>query len=334
MPFNEISFEKVNKFNNSTFDSTKSECFCVRFSKSDLFLAAAYSTGKICVFDCNNFYKHQCTIRVSDYAVTSLRFRGDSSILATSAEGKITSWHAKTGKILNTIEDPKNPLMCLDLNAHLNLFAVGGNDKVVKLFDDETKTLVRELKGNYNQIGHSNRIFSVNFNSTNPNLLVSGGWDSIVVFYDVRTKEIINSVLGAHICGDALDMQDYQLLTGSWRVKEQIKIFDIRKFSVLETVNWEYNSDNHTSYLYSAQFSKKTSNNYFAVGGSQINQYRVYDNSTHCLKNEKTNEMDRSVFCFEEGLSGPVYSIDFSNTMNNLVTFGCGDGVVRIYQIK
>lgn len=287
------------------------------------------------MLDSGNDFKVQSTIKASDYAVTGLRFRGDSSIIATTADGKIGTWHSQTGKVMHMIEDIKNPLMCIDVNYNNTLFAVGGHDKVVKLYDDETKTLISELVGNYNQVGHSNRIFSVNFHKSNPNLLASGGWDSIVVFYDTRQKEIIGNCLGAHICGDALDMKDNYVLTGSYKVKDQIKIFDIRKFELVETVNWEFNRENHTSYIYCAQFSKSrgTVNNYFAVGGSGINQFRVFDDTDHSKKDDKKHVKDRGLFCCEE-TPGQVYSLDFSNNLTNILAVGCGDGIVRVYDVK
>lgn len=313
---------------------TSMECFSVKYSQNDLYLGCGYASGKIAILDVGNNYKMQASIRASEFAITGLRFRGDSSVMCVSADGRIGTYHTKTGKVLHILEEPNNPLMCLDINNSNTQFAVGGNDKVVKLYDDETKTLISELKGNYSQVGHSNRIFSVNFHKTENNLLCSGGWDSIVVFYDVRQKEIIGNVLGPHICGDALDMKGNYLLTGSWKVKEQIKIFDIRKFALVETVKWEYHKDDYTSYLYAAQFSKSsgTKNDYFAVGGSHKNMFRVYDNSEHCSINDK-GEKDRSVFCHDD-VGGAVYSLDFSNSLINKIAVGCGDGIVRIYDIN
>lgn len=250
--------------------------------------------------------------------------------MGVSADGRIGSYHAKTGKVLHILEEKDNPLMCLDLNSQCTQFAVAGTDKVVKLYDDETKTKIADLKGNYTQVGHSNRIFSVNFHKTDHNLLCSGGWDSIVVFYDIREKGIVGNVLGPHICGDALDMKDNYLLTGSWKVKDQIKIFDIRKFALVETVKWEYTKEEHTSYVYSAQFSKK--NNYFAVGGSHKHMFRVYDNSDRSRINEN-GDYDRNVFCHDD-IQGAAYSVDFSNGLCNMLAVGCGDGYVRIYDVN
>lgn len=309
-----IPFDKKEKY----------EIFSVRFSKSDRFLGCSTSNGKIHLLDPFTF-KHEMRIHASDFAVTCIRFKDDGSLMSVSADGKVGTWHTKTGKKLHTLEETNNPIMCLDINAEANKFATGGNDKLVRLYDDETKTLISELKPTYSEVGHSNRIFSVNFHRSETHLLASGGWDSIVVFYDIREKRVIGNVLGAHICGDSLDMKDNYLLTGSWRTKEQIKIFDIRKFQLVETVDWGFDEEEKCCYAYSAQFSKKSNKrNLFAVGGSHYNMWRVWE----------FEETDRKKSSGSDKLPGPAYSLDFSNSTSDTLAVGCGDGKVRIYDLS
>ena len=110
--------------------------------------------------------------------------------------------------------------MCIDYYNNGSLFATGGNDKVVKLYDDSTKTLISKLeskKSNFPE--HANRIFSVKFNQYNNNMLISGEWDNTLLFYDIRSKEVNNYLYGAHICGDGMDIKDNCLLTVSWKKK-------------------------------------------------------------------------------------------------------------------
>ena len=299
----------------------KFECFSVRFSKTDRFLGCGLSNGKIHLIDPISF-KHEIRIIASDFPITGVRFKGDHSIMSVSANGKVSTWHTLTGKKLHSFEELNNPIMCLDINRDCTMFATGGNDKVVKLYDDDTKTLITELTPSYAEVGHSNRIFAVTFHKTDPNLLASGGWDSIVVFYDVRQKKIIGNVLGAHICGDSLDLKDNLVLTGSWKSTEQIKIFDIRKFELVETVKWGFDTEDKCSFAYAAQFSKAGNNN-FAVGGSQENLWRIWD----------YKEPDRLKASGSSNLPGAAYSVDFSNQYSDSLAVGCGDGKIRIYDI-
>lgn len=287
-------------------------------------MASGHSNGKLNIYKSDSG-KLQTAILASDYAITGLRFKGDSQIMTVSADGKIKTWHSTSGKKLHFMEEKDNPLMCIDINQDCNKFAVAGHSKVVNLYDDETKSLIKSFKPAFNEIGHSNRIFSINFHRTDRNLMASGGWDNIVVFYDIRIPKIAGHVLGAHICGDSLDMKGHYVLTGSWRTKEQIKIFDLRKFELIEKIKWEYELDDHTSYIYAAQFSKSGDRNLFAVGGSNQNLWRLWDFD---------NDKERSNYAGIENYPGSVYSLDFSNTRSNIIAVGAGDGNIKLYDIE
>jgi len=240
-------------------------------------------------------------------------------LLSVGIDGYITFWHSSTGKVLYQILEQENPLMCLDYNREGNLFAVSGNDKKVNIYDDDMKTLLFSMKSGGSSIPlHSNRIFSLNFNKKNENLLASGGWDSRVIFYDVKEGKTIGSILGPHICGDAIDFKDNMLLTGSATTTDQIQLWDIRTYKLIETVKWDEN--NSLNYFpYSAQFSKF--HNIFGVGASSDNNYRVFDNDN------KNKPISGSKI-----LSSACYSIDFSSN-GSLMAYGCGDGNVRLVSI-
>ena len=60
--------------------------------------------------------------------------------------------------------DPNNNIMCLDYNSEGSMFVTGGKDFHVKVYDEDTKSVcVDFLPADWNQPGHSNRIFSVKF---------------------------------------------------------------------------------------------------------------------------------------------------------------------------
>jgi WD40 repeat protein len=242
-----------------------------------------------------------------------------------TADGKITHWHTATGKALHTMEEKDNPIMCLDYSKDGMLFATAGNDKHVKLYDDNTKTLLKIMKpGSFNQPGHSNRIFAVNFHKENPNLIASGGWDNTIQFYDVRQGTIVNSIYGPHICGDSIDMKGDYLLTGSWAVKDQLQLWDLRMLKLTKNIAWENDQLVYPTYLYSAEFSKNSvMGDLIAVGGSNNNVIRVFEDET-----EKKLPQ-----CFSKNLASPVYTVDFSHNGKTLA-YGCGDGVIRLLNIK
>jgi len=268
-------------------------------------------------------------MKSSDYPITSLRWKNSfdhknkSIVVTVTADGKITHWHAFSGKVLHTMEEKDNPIMCMDFSPDGTYFATGGTDKKVRLYDDNTKTLLKTMKpGDFNHPGHSNRIFSINFHKDNSNFMASGGWDNTIQFYDLREGNIVRSIYGPHICGDAIDMKGDYLLTGSWSTENQIQIWDLRTFKLLYNVNWEGDKAYNPTYLYSAQFSKNSKSNLFAVGGSNANIFRIFENETSKKLPQATT---KSMF-------SSCYSIDFGNN-SKFVTTGCGDGAVRVYSV-
>ena len=54
--------------------------------------------------------------------------------------------------------------MALDYNPNGTAFATAGKDNVIRIYDEETKKVSRELNSiKWHKPGHNNRIFSVKF---------------------------------------------------------------------------------------------------------------------------------------------------------------------------
>jgi COMPASS component SWD3 len=268
-------------------------------------------------------------MKAGEYPVTCIRWKPHNEpkpkniLVSVAADGQIIQWHTSSGKQLHAIQED-HPIMCMDYIRTGNLFATAGNDMQVRLYDDDTKTVLRTMKpSQLDQPGHSNRIFALNFHRENTNLLASGGWDNTVQFYDVRQGTIVNSLYGPHVCGDALDMKGDYLLTGSWALENQIQIWDLRNYKLVETINLCSKEKSHTSYIYAAQFNKTWKNNIFAIGGSNSNCLKIYDNSTE----------EKFPLASTNFMSKACYSIDFNNS-GNMFAYAGGDGVVKILSIK
>jgi len=250
--------------------------------------------------------------------------------------------------------------MCLDFNNDGNLFAVGGNDKIVKLYDDNTKSLIAKLESkDYKNPGHSNRIFAVKFLEENDNIIISGGWDNTLKIYDIREKGFVGNIYGPHICGDSLDVKDNKILTGSWATENQIQIFDLRNFKPLlefdfskmkyeyvngnENENYKGNlngfSEGNSSYLYSSKFAKFDSvknNDLFGVAGSNDNLFGCFDfNNNNDINNYNTyNNLNLRNCMISKNNLKSAYSIDFSNKNREFAVGSGGDGKIHIITYK
>jgi len=132
-------------------------------------------------------------------------------------------WHAPSGKQLNRIVEQNNHVLCLDYNRDGTYFASAGKDFHIRIYDDDTKNVaVNLLPADWNQPGHSNRIFSVKFLPDDPNTLISAGWDSNVHIWDIREKKSVGCFYGPSVSGDSLDYKNGTILSGSYRNKEQV----------------------------------------------------------------------------------------------------------------
>ena len=255
---------------------------------------------------------------------------------SVTADGKIHFWHSTSGKTLYTLTE-KSPIMCMDFNNDGSTFAIGGNDKVVKLYDDNTKCLITKLKSmDFIHPGHSNRIFAVKFHRDNDNILISGGWDNTLQVYDIREKNIVASIYGPHICGDSIDTRGNKILTASWSSLNQIQIFDLRKYTKEYTydVSKLDKSEGKSSFLYSCQFAKfRNTTEMFGIAGSNENFFGCYD-----FNSKRKGNMDNSDPISTNDLNTcmksknnlkSAYALDFNYRAREFA-IGSGEGTIHI----
>lgn len=331
------------------------ECFTLRYNHNSTQIACGFSSGRVSIFQLNdnnsnnNKVKKNPLNKISSFPITCLRWKPKKPtiLLCVSADGFIYELHSSSLKPLQILEEPNNPLMCVDYNNDGSLFATGGNDKFLRLYDDETKTLISKLiSKKYTLPEHSNRIFCCKFSPNDNNLLISGGWDNTLLLYDVRTKEVTNFLYGPHLAGDGIDIKDNLMLTVSWDKKDQISLWDLRMNKIIKIfqvndIKKEYFNEiveevrndiiitseeinknvNNETYLYSCKFNPI--NKSFIVTGSNRNVMRVYD----------YNEGNIHVLCKNDFLETPCYCCDWNNDGKSFC-FGCADSMVRLVEKK
>ena len=317
----------------------KEECFAIRYDETCKNLAAGYSTGFLGIYDFEipeSSLDYRKTYNISTFPITCVRWKplNKTTLIAVTADGNIIQVHSKSGKILQKLKED-NPLMCVDYSPDGTFFATGGDDKVVRLYDDNTKTLITKLQTHkYNLPEHSNRIFAVKFSKKDPNLLLSSGWDNTILLYDLRAKEVQDHLYGPHVCGDGLDIKDDLLLTASWAKEDQIQLFDLRnrkRIGVFQMIldNEKRNSLDNISYLYSCRFNPV--NTTFCVTGSKKNYLRIYD-YTNLNNNELTEERIKGIFDLKD-LNEPCYCCDY-NLKGNKLAYGCAKSNVNFLNLK
>lgn len=93
--------------------------------------------------------------------------------------------------------------------------------------------------GGSGEPGHNNKVFAVKFDKEDENMLISGGWDNNVKVWDLREPSPVRSIYGPYVCGDALDIHDGYILTGSWRGDKQLQMWDFGTCEFIEDILWD-----------------------------------------------------------------------------------------------
>lgn len=122
------------------------------------------------------------------------------------------------------------------------------------------------------------------------------------------------------ISGDSLDVKGGKVLTGSWRNKDQLELWDFGTREKITTIDWSYGSNVETAYIYACQFSKINDEDIIA-GCSNLNEVKVFDRKAGNRDFGRISHLERG-----------VYSVDFANTLN-MFSFCGGDGRVHIGEI-
>jgi len=317
-----------------TISDNVQEVFTSKFSPDGKLLAAGCADGVVRVYNTSNgrlAYELQNKSGSEALPVTGIKFRPVGAakvknvLLAVNADGSVSHWHITSGKCLHTIRDETNQLYCVDYRQDGTIFATAGKDFTVRVYDEATKTLMSEMRSGFGKVtpGHSNRVFSLKFNPTDPNILISGGWDNTVQIWDLRVEHAVRSIFGPHICGDAVDIHGDTLLTGSYRVKDQLELWDYRSGERIESIPWQQSAvhSHSPTMLYCAQFSKGDAD-LIAAGGSGSNEAKVFDRSSG-------NRLVGTV----SGLSRGVFTVDFDPMGRRLAVAG-GDSAIRVLSIE
>jgi len=220
-------------------------------------------------------------------------------------------------KCLHTIVEEGNQVYALDYRGDGLKFATAGQDYQVRIYDEATKTLQSTLSGGYgrSKAGHSNRVFSLKYSSTDENIILSGGWDNTIQIWDVRQDVPARSVFGPHITGDAVDLHGNEILSGSWRPDKQLQVWDLRSTEHVRDYTWT--SHNESCMLYAAQYSKDANAKHIVAGGSGSNEARVFERESGQLVGTL------------RGMYHGVYSTDF-HPLQPQVAVASGDGTVRL----
>jgi COMPASS component SWD3 len=302
------------------------EIFSIRWSPDDSHIAAGCSDGTVKVYSAISgalIRSMNCKMTADVYPVTSIRWRPDRAssktknvLLAITCDGGLLHWHTSSGKVLHTLRISETQALCSDYNHDGTMFAIGCQDRSIKIFDEGTKEKVFDLSGGHTlQLGHDNRIISIKW--VNNSVLMSGGWDNNILIWDIRTSQVVRTFYGPRVYGDSLDIKGDIILAGSYNIEDQLQMWSLSDGRCLFSENLI--SEGKSCMAYAAQFSKSDYGNVFAVGGMGINQCYFYDTEL------------RKPFAIISNIPKAVYSLDFAYGSDR-VAVGSGDGSMKVFR--
>jgi len=249
-----------------------------------------------------------------------------SHLVSAHPDGRLMCWSTMSKACVWEIQEEDNEFFCMAFQQDGNTLAVAGKKREVNLYDVETrKRTVSLFHGDgYSTNGHSNRIFSMLYHPTDPNIILSGSWDKLVQIWDVRAGGTARTIRGPFICGDALDVsQDGKtVLTGSCTLEDQVQTWDFGTGEMLQKASWAQPGTSESNKVYSAQFSKGDNGSMVVCAGSGANFARILD-----AKN------GLSLLCDVEGFSKSIVCTDFSQDSHKLAV-GSIDGTVKVVNVE
>ncbi|XP_012270863.1 uncharacterized protein LOC105694596 [Orussus abietinus] len=237
--------------NEIRFPETFNGLYCARFSPSGDVLATTFGTGAIQVRN-GTTGDLRATLRSgleSSFPVMCCRFNPvqPTILYASSACGNIFMCVVDTSQFKRFIEEPKNEVNTIDVSATGERLVSGGKDAAVRLYDTHTGKVITTYKKDEAELleekvskFHRMRIFASKFHQTFPEIVITGGWDDTVRIWDIRVGTgSVRCIKGPHICGDAIDVRESHILTGSWVVRGSLQIWDMTSGKLIETINPE-----------------------------------------------------------------------------------------------
>jgi len=138
--------------------------------------------------------------------------------------------------------------------------------------------------------------------------------------WDARTEKAVASVFGPCLSGESLDIKNNLILSGSYRDKEPLELYDLRNFKKLCEINTRTKLGDSVNYVSSCSFGKNKNNENYIIAGSCMN------NIVGIFKKDLVYKADVIV----SGVGSAVYSSGFANTENKFY-YGTSDGKFNIY---
>lgn len=104
-------------------------------------------------------------------------------------------------------------------------------------------------------------------------------------------------MLGAYVCGDALDFFGKQIISGSWRNENQIELWDLRKEDKVQNIDWDggnFESENPVRIFTLTKSHHESINSIMLAGGGESDELHVFNQNHSPVV--KITDVSRAIF--------------------------------------
>ena len=193
-------------------------------------------------------------------------------------------WHTTSNQVVSRFAG-EGAYLALDVRPDGLEYAAGGESAAVDVVALGTQERVTALGGGsarltslpaHGPTGHTNRVFSVLYHPTDPNVIVTGGWDRTVQIWDTRKSEPIRYVSDVFMCGDGLAIEPKAgvLITGSYRANDSLALWDFATLRRTATLS----SSLEQCWFYCCDFS--SGGDMILAVGAKNDEARLVDHRT------------------------------------------------------
>lgn len=140
----------------------------MRFDDLDQCIAAGHSDGTIRIYDVmagkeisviNRDMENPMPMKNIKWRPPAASSTTQNVMISVNANGSLQHWQTSSGQLLNTISDYSYQHLGLDYRFDGCMFASGGSDSVVRVYDESTMTIVSELtEGVNNKPAHTDKV--------------------------------------------------------------------------------------------------------------------------------------------------------------------------------
>lgn len=280
----------------------REDVFCCELNPSKNRVAVGTGNGIVKIYrmeDGKNLYQLvDVEVRRSYLPVCSVSWIGDDKILVGYAAGYVKIWNISNQECIQTIDENRTILQTC-VTPDKDAFIVSGKDTAINIYSLPIGCKTQTCQASPSLVkmdGHRTSVYGLKHHPTDIWNFISGGWDDTIQFWDRREERAVRRLFGPHICGQSIDInpRNNTILTGSWRIKNGLEIWDYRNGEKIKDIPDE--RDSYCRY-YAAQFLGPDN---IMAGGNNRNLFRVV-NKNAGVDVGLVSKLPGGVMCCDKG---------------------------------